>query len=259
MTNIALVPGVLGFERLGRLQYFNDVAPHLQRTVPGVTVVALSTAPLGTVERRADVLADELVSAFGSAGPVHLVAHSMGGLDSRFLVSKDVRGFRRRVKTVACIGTPHLGSPVATVLDAVNPIDALSRLGSWLDELRSKTNAVHDLSETGARMLNAQCPDVEGVRYLEVVGRGRPGPASTSRFLAPMSALVRKLAVPNDGLVPEHSANRGRTPFAVWAGDHADLIGHDLDDVPLLRARKLDHLRAYEDLVRHGVLAAGVA
>jgi hypothetical protein len=37
VTNVALVPGVLGFERFGPLHYFNGVAGHLENDVSGLT------------------------------------------------------------------------------------------------------------------------------------------------------------------------------------------------------------------------------
>src|SRR5215471_8611377 len=98
MINVALVPGVLGFERFGPLHYFNGVASHLERTFPNLKVREMSTNPIGTVENRTDVLAHEIVKAFGPSEPVHLLAHSMGGLDARLLVANDVGGVGKRVK-----------------------------------------------------------------------------------------------------------------------------------------------------------------
>jgi triacylglycerol lipase len=86
--NIVLVPGLFGFDRLGPLEYFNGVAGHLEETFPGLHVKAATTNPLGSVANRADILAQQIGLLFG-AEEVHLVAHSMGGLDARFLVSHD--------------------------------------------------------------------------------------------------------------------------------------------------------------------------
>ena len=256
MTNIALVPGVLGFRRIGPIHYFNGVAPHLEQTFPGLTVREMATDPLGTVADRSGVLALEIVKAFGPSEPVHLIAHSMGGLDARFLVARNVSGVGTRVKTVVNIGTPHLGSPVATLMQKMNVLDRLLdffhiRRG-FLAELRAKMNAVHDLSEQAAAALDRQCPDDPGVRYLEIAGTGREGSSHTSAFFAPTYRFLSQRVGPNDGMVPLTSAQRGRKLFATWAADHADLIGHDLDRP--LRMPKFDHLRAYEDVVRRGIL-----
>jgi len=233
MLNIALVPGVLGFDRIGPLHYFNGVAPHLERTCPGVTARALSTNPTGSVAGRAEVLAGELVRVFGSTEPVHLLAHSMGGLDARYLVAKDVGGLRARVRSVVSIGTPHRGSPVASLLDLGGLVPTLPDLGpvsrEILHELCANVGAMHDLSEAGAAALDAACPDAASVRYLEVVGSGRAGDSPTAVVLRLTYRFVELVAGANDGVVPTTSASRGRTPFAVWPADHEDLVGHDLD------------------------------
>jgi len=257
-ANVALVPGVIGFDRLGPLHYFNGVAAHLEGAFPGLTVRELTTDPLGTVSDRAEVLANEIVRVFGASGLVHLVAHSMGGLDARFLVSNDVGGLKTRVATVVGISTPHRGSPVASVFDAGNPLNLLPGLGHpaglFFDELRAHTNAVHDLSEAGAAALDARCQDDPHVRYLDVAATGRPHLVPTSTFFLAPYGFVKARKGDNDGVVPVSSSVRRQPPLATWAGDHADLIGHDLDS-PLLSAPAFDYLRAYEDIVRRGIVA----
>ena len=62
-TNVALLPGIFGFERLGPLKYFNGVAEHLEKTFPDVHAVGMNTDPVGRVADRAGVLAGEIVRA----------------------------------------------------------------------------------------------------------------------------------------------------------------------------------------------------
>jgi triacylglycerol lipase len=231
--NVALVPGIFGFDRLGLLEYFNGVARWLEDRFPGLQAAMTRTDPLGTVADRGEVLAEEIVRIFGAAEDVHLIAHSLGGLDARFLASNNLSGLGARVKTIVSISTPHMGSPVASVLEQANPFDQLSSLlnldNGFLTDLRGKLDAVRDLSESAAALLNAQCTDVPHIRYLEVAGVGRDGPFHTSNFYALTYLYVHARAGRNDGLVPMTSAQRQRPLFALWAGDHADLIGHDLN------------------------------
>ena len=222
MTNVVLAPGILGFGQFGPVQYFNGVAEHLQQTFPDLRVVAMTTRPLGTVAARAGFLAGQILEAFGPDEPIHILAHSMGGLDARFLVAKNVGGVGDRVKTVVGIGTPHQGSPVASILQKANPLDVLPRLlklnSAFLDELRAKADAVRDLSKDGAEAINRECPDSPRVRYLDVVGVGREGIFHTSAFFAATYLFVHAVDGQNDGVVPVTSAQRGRQPFATWPG-----------------------------------------
>jgi triacylglycerol lipase len=264
--NIVLAPGVLGFNQFGRLEYFNGVAPHLRTVFPDVQVLAATTDLLGTVADRAELLARQIVAALSPTAPederldpsqpIHILAHSMGGLDARLLIFKDLEGLRPRIATLTGIGTPHLGSPVATFLNQGNLFTILPRLpliggalADGLRDLRAKTNAVDDLSEEVASRFDHDHRDGPGVRYFEVVGVGRQGRRPTSMFF---KVCFQALGGPgqSDGVVPLRSATRNftRTPIAEWPGDHADLIGHDLDNPSGPPA--FPHLAKYEELVR---------
>jgi hypothetical protein len=133
-------------------------------------------------------------------------------------------------------------------------LNALPRLANaFIDELRNNLNAINDLSEQGAALLNEQCPDVPNIRYLEIAGTGRDGPIPTSFLLAPTYLYVQAKAGINDGVVPLSSAQRDRPLFASWAGDHNDLIGHDLNGPTPLSVPKFDYLAAYADVIRRGI------
>lgn len=267
--NIVLAPGVLGFNQFGRLQYFNGVARHLRTVFPDAHVLPATTDLLGTVADRAELLARQIVAArsptapederLDPSQPIHILAHSMGGLDARLLIAANLEGLRPRIASLTGIGTPHLGSPVATFLDQGNLFTILPRLpliggalGALVDDLqdlRAKTNAVDDLSEEVAGRFDHDHADDPGVRYFEVVGIGRPGRRPTSMFFkACFQALGGRGQ--SDGVVPLRSATRNftRTPIAEWPGDHADLIGHDLDNPAGPPA--FPHLAKYEELVR---------
>ena len=66
--------------------------------------------PIAGVERRARRLGEQIVKAFGDE-PVHLIGHSMGGLDARRLLADE--SWHDRILSVTTIGTPHLGSSLA--------------------------------------------------------------------------------------------------------------------------------------------------
>lgn len=76
---------------------------------------------IGSVELRGNQLAEILRDAMPGE-PLHIIAHSMGGLDARHAITnrKDIV---TRVKTLVTIGTPHLGSEVAdAVVSKVGPL-----------------------------------------------------------------------------------------------------------------------------------------
>ncbi len=52
---------------------------------------------------------DEALAANASATQVNILAHSMGGLVSRYYISDPVRA--QKVQRLVTLGTPYLGAP----------------------------------------------------------------------------------------------------------------------------------------------------
>lgn len=256
--------GVLGFGRLLGVGYFNGVAEHLRQRFPGCAVLPTVVDFLGEVKHRAAQAAQQIANpptdiSFDSTKPIHIIAHSMGGLDARFLTSKNLQNLQNRIKTITCLGTPHFGSPVATILDIANPFQLFPFHGqqsnsTFIDELRVRQNALHDLSEKLAEDFNNECPDISSVHYFDVAGVGRNGIFHTSAPFAPTFLVVTAAAGRNDGVVPFTSATRRRQPAFIWPADHADLVGHDLNGPTAQSRPAFDYLAAYDNIVRTLIL-----
>lgn len=229
--NIVLIHGVLGAHIFVGKPYFNGVADHLRKTF-GARVLEPELGPISRVATRARSLREAIVREFGTApaDKLILIAHSMGGLDARQMLT-DHAELAQCVRSLTCVATPHLGSPVATLVNFIDPFH----------------DAATDLSEAGARAINAKCPDREGIRYREVVGIGRLGKKPTANFFVPLRKIAGK---ESDGVVPVASALAGRHLLEEVHADHADIVGHDVDDIPELRPRKFEHLPLYERIVR---------
>jgi triacylglycerol esterase/lipase EstA (alpha/beta hydrolase family) len=75
----------LAFGTLGPLNYFNNVASILEAA--GAThVFAPDVPPKGALQARSAQLAQAINDHFHDQ-EVHVIAHSMGGLDARFLIA----------------------------------------------------------------------------------------------------------------------------------------------------------------------------
>jgi len=105
--NLVFASGFLFPQRLLRHDYFRGV----RAMFPGA---CFPRVPLtGSIDARARALADEIARfRFPDPdGPIHVVGHSMGGLDARHMISR--LGMDAQVQTLVTLGTPHRGSPVA--------------------------------------------------------------------------------------------------------------------------------------------------
>lgn len=256
--NVVLAPGILGFSRIGPVSYFADVAERLRQRLPGIAVLEVDTHPLGSIEFRANKLADQIRSALGngalrSGEPIDICGHSIGGLDGRYLISR-INDVGSKVRTLACIATPHLGTSLAGLIPSADSPsllgDLLTNSFGVLKELRGHTNAVKELTPAALDAFNARHPDRAGVRYINVVGVGRGHGLPTSVLFVPTHALLSTLEGSNDGVVSVASASAGKPPHEKWQGDHADLIGHNLDAPVGANNSAFDHLQYYEKLVR---------
>lgn len=216
---IVLAHGLAGFSQIGvrRLKlasYFRGVPEFL--AARGCRVISAEVPPLGSVASRAKVLRDQ-VRAAAQGERVHVIAHSMGGLDARHMISH--LGMDRAVLSLVTIGTPHRGSPVA---DTALGFAASARILELLARANLDHGAFDDLrTETCARR-NETTPDAPGVRYLSIAGVKRRdemiyGLRFTHDVVAPREGV-------NDGLVSAKSAAWGEV-LPRWDCDHVNLVG----------------------------------
>src|SRR5262249_27757624 len=109
---IVFCHGMLGY-RLLRMQMpedcncFSPLGRFLRDR--GFRVLFPQVAPAGGVVERAKQLRDQILE--WSNEPVNLIAHSMGGLDARYLITHLNMG--ERVRSLTTVGAPHRGSYLA--------------------------------------------------------------------------------------------------------------------------------------------------
>lgn len=94
-----------------QLHYFRGIRTYLEDD--GFDVHHTSVSFAANLESRANDLKSQIEGIINTTGSdkVHIIAHSMGGLDSRFMIAK--LGMADRVASLTTIGTPHFGSSFA--------------------------------------------------------------------------------------------------------------------------------------------------
>ena len=112
---ILLAHGLLGFSNFANVRYFDGVA----ECFPGATFITPQVEPAGLIRDRAAQLEKAITDAIPAAElskgrAVHIVAHSMGGLDARYLISQ--LGRANWIASLTTISTPHRGSPLADII-----------------------------------------------------------------------------------------------------------------------------------------------
>ncbi len=214
---IVLVHGLLGFDRvqLGKYtvaSYFPGIFECLAAAGNRVLVPALS--PTSGVADRARQL-KEFLDRECPVEPVHLIAHSMGGLDARAMICR--LGMDERVLTLTTLGTPHRGTAFADW--CIVKFERL--LKPALRSLGVPIGAFYDLTTSACRAFNERTPDSPKVRYFSVGGIHN-GSLLTPGWIVPHRVVLRAEG-PNDGVVSQTSATYGEH-FEIWQGDHFNLV-----------------------------------
>jgi len=228
---VVLVHGILGFNSLMfgsfKLTDYFRLIPEALRKDGHVVPQPPQLNRAGSVAERAQGLKDYLqdpnnVDVFDKK--VHVVGHSMGGLDARFAISK--LGLADRILSLTTIGTPHLGSPIADIVESGSD----PALNQFIEHLGIDLKGVVDLTTHACRKFNDEVADAPGVRYFSIAGKFEPPRTFgvTHGLLGPTHDIIAKTENANDGLVSVASATLGERPawtsLAVWEANHARQI-----------------------------------
>ncbi|KAK3806398.1 MAG: Alpha/Beta hydrolase protein [Benniella sp.] len=112
---IVLCHGLFGFDKMGpdsiphlQIHYWSGIQQALNKL--GAKVIVAKVPRTGSIKERAEDL-HKILSATMEGSPVNFVAHSMGGLDCRYLISH-IHDRNYDVQSLTTLATPHRGSPV---------------------------------------------------------------------------------------------------------------------------------------------------
>ena len=249
---LMLVQGVLAFDSIAGVDYWYGIASELESE--GATVYTAHISAINNSETRGEQLIAELENIRAtdtSIDKFNLVAHSQGGLTSRYVmtVRPDL------VASVTTIGSPHQGAPIADMLDGqidggiINTFASL--IGGLIDGLSGDDTTG---SDTGSLIYEFSTAGI--VEFNEKYPAGLPtsecgqGPASVSingnnislyswgggesftSAIDPLdymfSAVGSLQSGSNDGITGSCSSHFGTVIRDNYDLNHADLINQTL-------------------------------
>ncbi len=208
-------------------------------------------------EIKAEIL--QVLEATG-APKVNIVAHSKGGLDARYAISK--LGLAENVASLTTINTPHRGCHFADFLLAKTPIwlirfvsgrynSIFRKLG---DESPDFLSGVNCLTASFCEGFNQEVCDDPNVYYQSVMSKMR-NRKSASFPLNLTYSLVKKYDGENDGLVGIHSAPWGNYLGLLTAGkkgiSHGDMIDLSHKDIKNFDVSEF-YVQLFQGLKEHG-------
>ncbi len=216
---VVLVHGLSGFSRLvprrrgaAVCDYFPGIQPYLEAS--GNRVLSPQVTPTASVSTRALELRTILLRELGPQ-PFHLIGHSQGGLDARYMISR--LGMESQVLSLTTVGTPHRGTALADW-----GISCWSRyVCPILRWAGIPDRAFFELTTESCRQFNETTPDVPGVRYFSIAGICEQDWLNAGWRMT--SRIVGRAEGANDGVVSVASATWGERTD-IWAGDHLNLV-----------------------------------
>lgn len=251
---LLLVHGVF-FRDYRYINYWGRIPNELKRN--GAELYYGEQQSAASVEASAKELAQRIERIVRETGcdKVNIVAHSKGGLDARYAVSR--LGMEKYVATLTTVNTPHRGCAFAEHLLEKAPDklrdgiakkynSALKKMG---DQDPDFISAVTDLTAKRCEELNKSAPDMDGVFYQSVASTMKQW--TSGKFPMNLShSLVKRYDGDNDGLVSAESAKWGsRCKVLTVQGkrgiSHADVIDLNRENIDGFDVREF-----YVDLVK---------
>ena len=210
--SVVLAHGIFRFDQLSVVfrrefgldvgpRYFDGIAEVLRQH--GFMVDEPDVNFAGSLQERATDLRrrlERVIGALGASDNVHVIGHSMGGLDARKVLADDLQ-LARRVSCLTTVGTPHHGTTSA---------DKALRLGGGL--LIAGLAPIIDLA--GFRDLTTgACQDFnDRVREAEVLNAVRYRTVAATEDLRRTTPLLQPTWIQlhhdegdSDGIVPKSS------------------------------------------------------
>ncbi|MFN3466112.1 MAG: esterase/lipase family protein [Candidatus Brocadiales bacterium] len=282
--------GFLGFkEKLG-IRYWNGAVEYVQERLDKnlTRVKATEVEPAEGTKTRVRSLARQ-VEEFLNQDPrienIHIIAHSMGGLDARRLATPDDTVYKvlaERKTTITTISTPHKGSPLAdfgyyllrpskkglksplperqkmeqVALKLGVPVGWLEEAMKWLQDNVEYLKTLFGLEWPGFKELTTwgvpQFKNSRRVKYFSYCGEAwPPWPFSIKGDYLPTVSVPGWLLIyckegENDGSVSLKSGKWGKYKGTIPA-DHAEQIGFQFS---LLDKHKFRYKEFYLEVVK---------
>ncbi|MCM1054905.1 MAG: triacylglycerol lipase [Bacteroides sp.] len=250
---ILLVHGVF-FRDSKLLNYWGRVPNELIRN--GATVYYGEQQSAASVESSGAELAEKIEKIVKETGceKVNIIAHSKGGLDSRYAVGK--LGCDKYTASLTTINTPHKGCIFAEYLLGKAPEGlagavektynaAFKKLGDSNPDFMA---AVKNLTNSFCEKFNKEVPDAEGVMYQSFGSKSAR--ARSGRFPLNISyPMVKKFDGDNDGLVALTSAEWGERFTPIYPKGKRGITHADMIDLNRENFKGFDVREFYVQLV----------
>jgi triacylglycerol lipase len=226
---IVLVHGIVAHDRKSIIDFWGRIPETFRNN--GIKVYLGNTDSWGSYESNAEILKNTIdkVLQETESEKVNIIAHSKGGLDSRFTIWK--YNYGNKVASLTTICTPHHGAEIADLIfqqDIVHTPNArkiLKTFGEWYGDTKPDMyNVNYELTTFKMKEFNESVIMDENVYYQSVYTTIRN--AFDDLLVFNTFLYVKKISGANDGVVSEKSAKWGPNTKKIEKISHPEIIDY---------------------------------
>lgn len=251
---ILMVHGIF-FRDWQKFNYWGRIPKELVRN--GAEVYYGNQQSSAHIAESAEELKESILKVINETGAekLNIIAHSKGGLDSRYAISK--LGMDKYVASLTTINTPHYGAKfvdgiLAKVSDGL--LDFVARKYNKLftvlgDKQPDFKAGVSDLSYAVCSKLDDELPDSPDIFYYSVMSKMKN--VFSAGFPLNLGYMLNKPhGSGNDGLVTVESALRGENTYMIEHKQNRGISHGDMIDLFRENIDGFDVREFYVDIVK---------
>ena len=227
---VVLVHGIIAHDRRTYLVDFWGRIPDILKE-NGIDVFLGNTDAWGSCESNAEILKSTIDKTLllTEAEKVNIIAHSKGGLDSRYLIWKYDYG--DKIASLTTVSTPHHGAELADLIFQRKIIhsriakNALKIFGElYGDSNPDLYNVNHQLTTDKMKEFNEVIQMDPGV-YCQSIYTTLKNSFDDMMFFY-SHWYIKSVCGPNDGMVSEKSAKWGDNTLKIEGISHAEILDY---------------------------------
>jgi triacylglycerol lipase len=227
---VVLVHGIIAHDRRSLIKYWGRIPEVL--TGKGIKVFRGNTDAWGKYQSNALILKKTIENVLSQTGAkrVNIIAHSKGGIDSRYLIWKHF--FGDKIASLTTICTPHHGSEIADLLFNKKIIHKryirkiLSIFGGlYGDANPNLCKLIYQMTTAKMKEFNEKIEMDKNVFYQSLYTT--MGDSSVHKMFSYTYSKIKEISGENDGLVSENSAKWGNNINKIEGRiSHAEILDY---------------------------------
>ena len=232
---VVLVHGIFAHDRASIIKFWGRIPQLLMSR--GIPVFWGNTDAWGSYESNAHILKKTIESILSqtTAKKVNVIAHSKGGIDTRYLIWK--HGFGDKIASLTSICTPHHGSEIADycyqkeILRQQLSRKALTFFGKiYGDANPNLYKLIYQLTTKKMKDFNQKITMDSRVFYQSWYTTMNN--AADDKMFLHTYPYIKEISGDNDGLVSEHSAQWGDNITKIaGAISHAEILDYKAKEI----------------------------